>query len=139
MNLFVITAYRLDQLYAEKRSIVERLARKYKMQAYYAMFQAPLLHGGFNLLETQRLIEFADFIIADLTYERPSCYYELGFAQGLRKPVDLIAFESSHAEYIPPPEVLNIDTLRTYRSLATYATTIEELLRIRYDTAPLAE
>ncbi len=37
------------------------------------------------------LLESADFIIADLTYARPSTYYEAGYAAGKSKPVIYIA------------------------------------------------
>lgn len=39
--------------------------------------------GGFILGETIRLIEKAEFIICDLTHERPNVYYELGYAHGV--------------------------------------------------------
>jgi hypothetical protein len=40
-------------------------------------------------------IEKATFVIADLTDERPSCYYEAGYADALRKPVLFIASKES--------------------------------------------
>jgi hypothetical protein len=47
------------------------------------------------------------FIVADLTEEKPNCFYELGYAHGLRKPVILIArrgtglqFDVSHYPFI---------------------------------------
>lgn len=40
-------------------------------------------------------IKVAQFIIADLTDERPSCYFEAGFAEALRKPVIYIASHNS--------------------------------------------
>jgi len=35
------------------------------------------------------------FIIADLTDERPNCYYELGYAQALKKPIIILAEEGT--------------------------------------------
>ncbi len=43
-------------------------------------------------------IEKADFIIADLTDERPSCYFEAGYAEALKKPIIYIASEQSIIE-----------------------------------------
>lgn len=40
-------------------------------------------------------IEKASFVIADLTDERPSCYFEAGYAEALRKPVIYIASKES--------------------------------------------
>ena len=36
-------------------------------------------------------IKKASFVIADLAYERPSCYYELGLAQAMGKLTFFIA------------------------------------------------
>jgi len=39
--------------------------------------------SGFVILEIVDLIEKAEFIIFDLTYERPNVYYELGYTHGV--------------------------------------------------------
>ncbi|MDR4484952.1 MAG: hypothetical protein R3B95_17395 [Nitrospirales bacterium] len=39
--------------------------------------------SGFIILEVVNLIERAEFIIFDLTHERPNVYYELGYAHGV--------------------------------------------------------
>lgn len=39
--------------------------------------------SGFVLREITKYIERAEFIIFDLTYERPNVYYELGYAHGV--------------------------------------------------------
>ena len=40
-------------------------------------------------------IERALFVVADLTDERPSCYFEVGYAEALRKPVIYVASKES--------------------------------------------
>lgn len=40
-------------------------------------------------------IEKSRFVIADLTDERPSCYFEAGYAEALRKPVIYVASRES--------------------------------------------
>lgn len=49
----------------------------------------------------QALIRAADIVIADLTWERPNCYYEVGYAHALRKPVILTA-RRDHAPEADP-------------------------------------
>lgn len=49
----------------------------------------------------QALIRAADIVIADLTWERPNCYYEVGYAHALRKPMILTA-RRDHAPEADP-------------------------------------
>ena len=47
--------------------------------------------SGFIILEIIDMIEKAEFIIFDLTHERPNVYYELGYAHGLgNSPSDIL-------------------------------------------------
>lgn len=49
----------------------------------------------FNLQATLQDLKNALFVLADLSLERPSCYYELGLAEALGKPVYLIAIQGT--------------------------------------------
>lgn len=40
-------------------------------------------------------IEKSTFVIADLTDERPSCYYEAGYAEAMKKPIIYVASKES--------------------------------------------
>lgn len=46
-------------------------------------------HGsGFVIGEITSLIEKAEFLVCDLTHERPNVYYELGYAHGVGNEAD---------------------------------------------------
>lgn len=46
-------------------------------------------HGsGFIIREITSLIERAEFLVCDLSYERPNVYYELGYAHGVGNEAD---------------------------------------------------
>ena len=44
-------------------------------------------------------INDATFVIADLTDNRPNCYYELGYARALKKPVVVVANKKTKLEF----------------------------------------
>ena len=44
--------------------------------------------SGFIIREVTSLIEQAEFIICDLSHERPNVYYELGYAHGVGNEAD---------------------------------------------------
>ena len=65
----------------------------------------------------------ADAVLADLTLERPSCYFELGYAQALIKPVFLIARTGTEIH-----QCISRCSLNTYSSLNEYGSLIIRLL-----------
>jgi len=55
--------------------------------------------SGFIILEIIELIEKAEFIIFDLTYERPNVYYELGYAHGVgNSPTNILLLAKEGTE-----------------------------------------
>lgn len=49
----------------------------------------------FDLQSSLQDLRGVEFVVADLSFERPSCYYELGLAEALGKPVYLVAEEGT--------------------------------------------
>lgn len=47
---------------------------------------------------TQAIVK-STLIVADLTDERPNCYYEVGFAHALGKPVIIVAYEGTRRHF----------------------------------------
>lgn len=67
-------------------------------------------------------IERAQFVIADLTEERPSCYFEVGYAEALRKPVIYVASKESVVNPKTPTKIhfdihRNINTFVNHKQL----------------------
>ena len=56
---------------------------------------------GFILINLKILnhMKLAEFIIADLTFERPNCYYEIGYAHALNKKVILTAKKGTKVHF----------------------------------------
>jgi len=62
--------------------------------------------SGFIIREITELIERAEFLIFDLSFERPNVYYELGYAHGVGNEADeilLIASEGTKVHFDSAP------------------------------------
>ncbi len=77
--------------------------------------------SGFVIKEITGLIEEAEFLIFDLSYERPNVYYELGFAHGvgnLAEDILLIAREGTNIHFDSMPlRVLFYKSMEHLRSV----------------------
>lgn len=56
-------------------------------------------HTGLITTEILNAISKSDFIVADLTNEKPNCYYEIGFAHALGKSVIILAKEGTKQHF----------------------------------------
>ncbi len=87
--------------------------------------------SGFIIREITDLIERAEFIIFDLTHERPNVYYELGYAHGVgNEPLDilLIAKEGTTIHFdIAPLRIQFYKTTEHLRSVVT--SSLKEMIR----------
>lgn len=87
--------------------------------------------AGFIIREITELIEDAEFIVFDLTHERPNVYYELGYAHGVgNEPMDilLIAKEDTKLHFdIAPLRVQFYRSTEHLRSIME--TSLKEMIR----------
>ena len=87
--------------------------------------------SGIILSEITELIEDAEFLICDLTRERPNVYYELGYAHGVGNEaldVLLIALEGTTLHFdIAPMRVQYYRTIEHLRSIL--ATQLAAMIR----------
>jgi hypothetical protein len=88
----VIMPHGGDPNFTEKERIIEEIARPYFFSPIFPSF----IEGTyFNIDEIIARFNRTAFIIVDLSYERPSCYYELGIAETLGSRVIIIALEGT--------------------------------------------
>ena len=88
--------------------------------------------SGFIIKEITELIEKAEFIIFDLTFERPNVYYELGYAHGVgneSSDILLIANKNTTIHFdIKPLRVQFYDTIEDLRSKVF--TNLKKMIRL---------
>jgi hypothetical protein len=78
-----------DKLSDQKIEIIRSIADDHNLLAHFPTYSkdSPV----FDLNATIRTYQKALFILADLSFERPSCYYELGIAEASGSIIYLIA------------------------------------------------
>ena len=86
-RVLVIMPLGMDREVSAKRQI---LAESFGSSVWLPDMTSASQHD-FNVQKTIERLGDVCFVIADLSYERPSCYYELGIVQGLRIPTFLIS------------------------------------------------
>lgn len=88
--------------------------------------------SGFVIRETTELIEDSEFIICDLTNERPNVYYELGYAHGVgneSSDILLIAKEGTNLHFDIAP--LRVQYYRSTEHLRLIvASSLKEMIRV---------
>jgi hypothetical protein len=88
--VYVIMPVGSDPAYEPRRAAIERATAALGLTT---LLPADRLHPEvpFDLVHARRDLRRARVVLADLTLERPSCYYEVGLAQALNRRVVLVA------------------------------------------------
>lgn len=121
-SLFLIAPYYVDPFYVKKKSILDDLCKSFSIKLQIA--EDLKTGNSLNAEDTIRLLKKSDFFIADLSFERPSCYYEVGYLQALNKKVNLISTANTSLH-----QLLRNDSLLTYSDLDSYKTLVENILK----------
>jgi hypothetical protein len=87
---YVICPVGADPDFRPKADIVRDLCEAYSLQAFFPLERRSELSIDQACSDMKR----AAFVLADLSLERPSCYFELGIAETLGVRVFLIAASS---------------------------------------------
>lgn len=114
----VIMPISLDDMFSQKAMAIKDIAKKNGLEAYLPIET----EKESSLACILSNIKKASFVIADLSYERPSCYYELGLAQAMGKPTFLIALAGTkvHQAY---------GDIHFYEEIEQYRQLIENIIR----------
>lgn len=127
MKIFIIISHDQKHLFEEKKKIIEESSRKYQIQTFFGHKTKNIMH--FDLEESMNLLLKADYYLADLTYERPSCYFEVGYIQALGYPIQILAQRGTEIF-----QVLHREQVEFYSNLAEFkkivVETFEQFLEI---------
>lgn len=114
-RLFLIAPYS-DSNFSIKQQIVQEICKQYKFKMIAG--KIPDFNIALSINETFEILEEVDCVISDLTFERPSCYYELGVAHALKKNTLILASSKSKIHFLRyPQQVQYFSSLEDYRKL----------------------
>ena len=116
-TLFIIAPRSADPEFKLKTAALAKIAADHGISPTWAVVTESQFSAGLGSLRD------ADLVLADLSFERPSCYFEVGFAQALGKTVALIARTGTAIH-----QVIGADTVLFYRSLSDYEEVVRQVL-----------
>lgn len=89
--LLLIAPVRADPDFARKIAIVQTRCATQRLDCRLPLLNPP----SFNLETVLSDIRQATHIVADLSYARPSCYYELGLVEASARRASLVAMKGT--------------------------------------------
>ncbi|WP_103667514.1 hypothetical protein [Pseudanabaena sp. BC1403] len=123
MKLFVVTPHYSDPNFTSKKNLLIKIGHKYGIEVIFGLNKG----SETDVNESIALLESSDLVLADLSLERPSCYYEVGFAQSINKSVYLIAHIGTEIH-----QVRSKDKVRVYENLSDYEDLIDGFFQELY-------
>jgi hypothetical protein len=127
---YVISPVAADPDFESKRAVIASVGRSLGVQPLFPLDRNP----GVALERATEDIRKAKFVLADLTHERPSCYFELGLAEATGVEVGILAKTGT-----PIHQVGYASQVSFYRTLEDYKRIVTSLLEARFaGTSPVA-
>lgn len=105
----------------QHQNVISNVANKYGIQPHFPRYATE--DPVFNLQSTLQDLRRSEFIFADLSQERPSCYYELGLAEALGKPVYLVALKGTDIHQTASRRLVNF-----YKDTSELSAILERIL-----------
>jgi len=121
-KLFLITPYSIDSDFEIKKKIISKICQSNNIELYLA--EDKLIHKSLDANETIELFKIMDYFIADISYQRPSCYFEIGYLQALNKEINLIAKTNT-----PIHQLLKKGTVNFYQNINEFKGLINDIIR----------
>lgn len=122
-HFYIVAPVGSDPEYAAKRAIVSEVAAPFGVTPLFPLDRSPLV----AMERASNDIRSARFVLADLTFERPSCYFELGVAEATGVDVCIIAKAGTAIHQIGYASQVSF-----YRDLADYKRVVTDLLNSKY-------
>lgn len=119
MKIFYIAPHYFDSEFDTKFHSIENTAKEFGFEILKGIKNS---ENEFDRSKTMTLYNSANYFIADLSFERPSCYYEVGFVQGLSKKVYLIALKNTMIHQVK-------GEINFYSNINEYKETIKQIFK----------
>ncbi len=104
-----------------KKQILTSLGRKYGIIAIIPQYNLDI--PAFSISKFLESIIDSSFILVDLSFERPSCYFELGIAETTKTKIYIIAQADT-----PIHQTSHRDAVRYYKDLDDYTELVKDII-----------
>jgi hypothetical protein len=132
MKIFIIMPIGSNPCMEIKSDIIQKITKTYGYQTDIPLYDLKNPTFDLDLLINQ--INKSSFVIADLSYERPSCYYELGIAETLHKKIYALAESGTN---------LHQTTLREkvifYKNIEDFRNQVERIVKDSFSSYGLVD
>jgi nucleoside 2-deoxyribosyltransferase len=118
MKIFYIAPHNIDSEFETKFQSLKSIAEKCDIEIFTGIKTG---EHQFDLDKTIALYKEVDYFIADLSFVRPSCYYEIGYAQAMNKKTKLIALKNTEIHQVK-------GNVNFYSDVNDYRKIIEKLI-----------
>jgi len=125
-RVYFVSPVGSDPDYVSKRQALDSIAEELGVEFFFPLDR----HKSFSLDAAVRDIRGAWLVIADLSLERPSCYFEVGLAQAIGKSVAFIATTGTFLH-----QTGGTENLLSYRDITEYREAIRQIILSRQQGA----